>query len=72
MLEGYIKSNFGSIYNSLNKKIGCGSITDGKFKLEVHIINYDESEYDFKKGDKIKMIGVMQNAGMKYLYIYYY
>ncbi|XP_029167408.1 uncharacterized protein LOC114945156 [Nylanderia fulva] len=35
-LEDYIKSNFGPIYKTnLNKKIGCGSITDGYFKLEL-------------------------------------
>ncbi|XP_029171953.1 uncharacterized protein LOC114941216 isoform X1 [Nylanderia fulva] len=62
-LEGYIKSNFGPIYKTnLNKKIGCGSITDGYFKLEVHIINFDENDYELMKGDKIKVIGEMQYA----------
>lgn len=73
VLEGYIKSNFGPIYiNNLNKKIGCGSLTDGHFKLEVHIMDFDENEYNFIKGDKIKIIGVMQNTGINYLCIYYY
>ncbi|KAL6418578.1 hypothetical protein ACFW04_011996 [Cataglyphis niger] len=69
----FIKSNFGSIYiNNLNTKIGCGSLTNGYFKLEVHIIDFDKNEYNFTKGDKIKIIGVMQNTGINYLCIYYY
>jgi len=72
-LEGYIKSNFGPIYKTnLNKKIGCGSITDGYFKLEVHIINFEKDDYEFMKGDKIKVIGEMQYTSKKCLNIYYY
>lgn len=66
-LEGYIKSSFGPIYKTnLSKKIGCGSITDGYYKLEVHITNFDDEDCNFIKGEKIKIIGVMQNTGMKY------
>ncbi|XP_072750408.1 cysteine protease ATG4B isoform X7 [Anoplolepis gracilipes] len=61
-LKGYIKTNFGVLYNNnLNKKIGCGSITDGCFKLEVHIMDFDEEAYNLMKGDKIKIIGEMQS-----------
>lgn len=47
----------------LNKTIGCGSLTNGNFKLEVHIMNFDEDEYydmGIQKGDKIQVIGIMQ------------
>lgn len=71
VLEAYIKTNFGSIFNAkLNKNIGCGSISDGIYKLEVHIINFNEKEYanlNLKKGDKIELIGTMQNSGKKAL-----
>lgn len=34
------------MHNSrLKKVIGCGSITDGTYKMEVHIINFKEEEY---------------------------
>jgi len=52
--------------NRLNKIIGCGSITDGKFKLEVSILNFDDDEYinlNLNKGDKIEIIGTMQSSG---------
>jgi len=67
VLEGYIKTNISSIYNNkLNKKIGCGSITDGTYKLEIHIINFDENNYfkkDIHKGDKVEIIGIVSNTG---------
>lgn len=52
--------------NRLNKMIGCGSITDGKFKLEVSILNFDDEEYlnlNLNKSDKIEIIGIMQSSG---------
>ncbi|XP_029169825.1 uncharacterized protein LOC114939632, partial [Nylanderia fulva] len=67
VLEGYIKTNLSSIHNNkLNKIIGCGSLTDGVYKLEVHIVNFVEDDYyemDIRKGDKIEIIGVMSNTG---------
>jgi len=48
VLEGYVKTNISSIYNNkLNKKIGCGSITDRTYKLEIHIINFEENNYKY-------------------------
>ncbi|XP_025997520.2 uncharacterized protein LOC113005834 [Solenopsis invicta] len=66
-LKAYIKTNFASFYNNkLNKKIGCGSITDGKYKLEIHFLNFNDENYDYldlKKDDKIKIIGSIQKTG---------
>jgi len=67
VLEGYIKTNMSSIYNNkLNKKIGWGSITDGTYKLEIHIINFEENNYfkiDIHKVDKVEIIGIISNTG---------
>lgn len=66
VLEAYIKTNFAAIYNNkLNKIIGCGSLTDGTYKLEVHITNLDIENYavmDINKGDKIEIIGTVQST----------
>lgn len=51
--------------NKQKKLIGCGSVTDGTFKLEVHIINFINEEYSkmgINKGDKIEIIGVVQTT----------
>lgn len=53
--------------NLLNKKIGYGSITDGTFKLEVHIVNFNNEDYDsleIYKGDKVQLIGSIRNKGI--------
>ncbi|XP_036149412.1 uncharacterized protein LOC118647836 [Monomorium pharaonis] len=67
-LEGYVKSNFASIHNSkLNKTIGCGSIRDGVYKLEVYIIDFNEDNYHkelIQKGNKIELTGIIQNTGI--------
>ncbi|XP_036139526.1 uncharacterized protein LOC118644643 [Monomorium pharaonis] len=72
-LEGYVKSNFASIHNSkLNKTIGCGSITDGVYKLEVHIIDFNEDNYHkelIQKGNKIELTGIIQNTDLPYLMV---
>ncbi|XP_071582010.1 uncharacterized protein [Temnothorax nylanderi] len=69
ILEGYIKTNFAIIYNNkLNKTIGCGSLTDGEYRLEVHIINFNPDMYNhlnIKKGDKVKIIGTIQTTVAK-------
>jgi len=63
-LEAYIKTNFTETHNNkLDKIIGCGSITDGIFKVQIHIINFSEEAYynlNINKGDKIEIIGVLQ------------
>jgi len=50
--------------------IGCGSITDGTYKLEVHILNFNEDDYyemEISKGDKIKIVGTMYATGKQYI-----
>jgi len=73
VLESYVKSNFAEFHdNKLNKLIGYGSVTDSKYKLEVHIINFIYDDYlnlGINKGDKIEVIGVMQTTGNIYLYL---
>jgi len=70
-LEGYVKSNFASIHNNkLNKVIGCGSLTDGIYKLEVHIVNFNDDDYlaqNIRKGDKIEVTGIIRNPGKTYV-----
>ncbi|XP_032675722.1 uncharacterized protein LOC116846247 isoform X2 [Odontomachus brunneus] len=48
LVRGFIKTNFNCItINSYN--FACGSITDGKFKLEIQIKDYDDMN-EFEKG----------------------
>jgi len=66
-LEAYIKTNFATIFNTkLNRNIGCGSITDGMYKIEAHVTNFSDEEYStlkINKGDKIEIKGTMQISG---------
>lgn len=58
-MEVYVKTNFCET-SKFNQNIGCGSITDGTYKLEVNILSFSDDEYDvlnIKKGDKIEIIG---------------
>lgn len=70
-VEGYVKTNFSESFNiKLNKMIGYGSITEGTYKLEIHVLNfkYDDLEtIDINKGDKIEVIGIMYNTSKKIL-----
>ncbi|XP_070171020.1 uncharacterized protein [Polyergus mexicanus] len=72
ILEEFVKTNFTETHNNkLNKFISCGSITDGIYKLEVHIINFSYDDFlklEINKGDKIEIIGIMQTSGNRYLY----
>lgn len=67
VVDGYIKSNFAEIFNNkLNKIIGIESITDGLYKLEVHILNFSDEKYDdlnINKGDTCQIKGTMQLNG---------
>jgi len=56
----------------LNKIIGCGSLTDGQWKIEVHIMNFNEKDYHDKeitKGDKVQVIGTMQSTEPPYFLV---
>ncbi|XP_011858676.1 PREDICTED: uncharacterized protein LOC105556203 isoform X2 [Vollenhovia emeryi] len=73
VMEAYIKTNFDEIHhNKLNKLIGIGSVTDGTYKLEVHIISFSYDDYfalGISKGDKVQVTGVMELANPPYLLI---
>jgi len=54
----------------LNKYIGYDSVTDGTFKLEIHILNFSIDDYyklNLNKGDKVEVIGVIQTNGNKFI-----
>jgi len=39
-------TNFYQVFNNkINKSIDCGSITDGSYKLEIHIMNFINNDY---------------------------
>lgn len=43
-------------------------MTDGNFKLEVHIVNFNYDDYftlEINKGDKVELIGIIRNKGIK-------
>lgn len=64
-MQGYIKTNFAEL-RKINTVVGCGSITDGKYKLEVHISNFHYNDYldlQLVKGDKIEVTGSIYSAG---------
>lgn len=71
-MEGYIKTNFLETHdNKINKIIGCGSLTDGEFKIEVHITNFLNDDYfalDINKGDKVEIIVIEIISKLDYLY----
>ena len=55
--------------NSTSSNFGCGAITDGKFKLEVRIINFHQDNSKlFEKGQLIEISGIMQVSG-KFIFI---
>ncbi|XP_036138393.1 uncharacterized protein LOC105832794 [Monomorium pharaonis] len=65
VLEGYVKSNFmeREYPNDECNTFGCGSITDGTYKLEIHIKNFSRTDYlelGIGKGDKISVIGTIK------------
>ena len=76
VLEGYVKTNLYEAFNDkLNKYIGYGSITDGFYKLEIHVKNFSQNEFfeqKLNKGDKIEVIGIMQTNGNSIILIVNY
>ncbi|XP_012537937.2 uncharacterized protein LOC105837589 isoform X1 [Monomorium pharaonis] len=65
MLEAYVKSNFMERKNpnDNSNKFGCGSVTDGTYKLEIHIKDFSLTDYlalGINKGDKIRVTGTKQ------------
>lgn len=70
-IEGFIKTVF-QILKYISKgqviKYGCGSVTCGEYKIEIHITNFDVN-HNFQKGDKIQVIGVAEaySKSLKFL-----
>ncbi|XP_012537935.2 uncharacterized protein LOC105837589 isoform X3 [Monomorium pharaonis] len=67
-LEAYVKSNFTERKdpNDNLNKFGYGSVTDGKYKLEIRINDFSLTDYlalDINKGDKIRVTGIMAEDG---------
>lgn len=64
-VEAFIKSNFSEMHNNLiNKIIGIGSISDETYKIEVHVINFNDEDYsilDINKGDKVEITGYVRD-----------
>jgi len=67
-VEEYVKTNFLECFNNkLNKIIGYGSITDGTYKLEVHILDFEDAKYselEIKKGDNNTTIHILNNMSL--------
>lgn len=60
VINGFIKTNFNTFTNNL-KSYGYGSITDGTYKLEVQITNYEHENY-YKKGEHVQIKGYVKVA----------
>lgn len=59
VVRGFIKTNL-NLYSNNNKTYGYGSITDGVYKLEIQIINYENKNDDFLKGGQIEVKGYVK------------
>ena len=67
MIKGYIKTKFAqSPSRAENMSYGCGSITDGQYKVTIQICNY--TAIDIHKGDYVKDVGVVNRNGNSYIY----
>lgn len=58
VVRGFIKTRFNTFTNNF-KTIGHGSITDGVYKLEIQIIEY-EPENMYNKGDYVELKGYVK------------
>lgn len=62
-LRGYIKTKFVSTASRYeNSSYGCGSITDGTYKVSIQVSNFQDN--DIKKGTAVKVVGEINNAGV--------
>jgi len=64
VVQGFIKTNFNTFNNNF-KSYGYGSITDGTYKLEVQIANYEHENY-FVKGEHVEIKGYVKVASKLY------
>lgn len=59
-IEGFIKTPIRLLVTVINKEritYGTGAITDGKFKVEVKIRNFESKDQYFNKEDNVEVIG---------------
>jgi len=58
VVQGYVKTNFNKFSNNF-KTYGYGSITDGMYKLEIQIIDYEHTN-EFINGQQIEIKGYIK------------
>lgn len=60
-ITGHIKTNF-SVSESFNKTMTCGiaSITNGTYKVNVQVANFDKC--DLRKGQKVTITGSLKKS----------
>lgn len=61
-IEGYLRNSFGQ-KNESNTCEYFGTITDGKYKLEVLINKKPEENIQIERGTKLELIGDLQENG---------
>lgn len=63
-IEGYIKTNF-TMSESFNRAMTCGigSITDGIYKVNIQVANFERS--DLTKGQKVTVSGTVKKTDGK-------
>lgn len=54
-----------------NASYGCGSITDGTFKITVNISNFIPND-NMKKGDAVRIIGIVNTENSKYTFEFFH
>ena len=70
-IDGYIKTKFVLTPSRFeNASYGCGSITDGEYKITVRIVNY--TPMTIQKGVAVNVIGEVNTNKSEYYYYHYY
>ncbi|OXU17645.1 hypothetical protein TSAR_002670 [Trichomalopsis sarcophagae] len=71
-IDRYIKTDFASIPSQYHDATyGCGSITDGTYKITVNITNFQPNE-NFHKGAAARVTGEVNNNNVKHIFILFY
>ncbi|XP_043479945.1 uncharacterized protein LOC122509769 [Leptopilina heterotoma] len=61
IVEGYIKSPIRLLKYRINNELihyGTGSLTNGKFKIEIRVKNFPEDVDEFNQGDHVRVEGL--------------
>lgn len=62
--QAYVKVNFAEVNGIKDKpSYGCGCLTDGKYKIEVHVETY-RYNFDINRGDKVEVFGKIQKKSV--------